>query len=322
MTEEPRDEAADDAAADWLVRLAAHPQDGGLRAGFAAWHAAAPAHARAWARAQRLDALLGQVAPQHAGAWGGGWAARPAPAVRRRRIWRAGGAMAAMAAMVAGLAWLPGLALSLQADFADTGTEVRQVVLADGSQVSLAPDSAIDVRMDGTERRVRLLRGEAYFEVVHDPAHPFRVEADGAVATVLGTGFDVRDRDDAVAVAVRHGHVRVDAPAGGGMADLHAGDWVRLQGGRMTRGSTDPGEVAAWRTGRLVARDLPLRAVVAELRRSFHGVILVRADRFAAVRVNGVYDLADPARTLGELAAAHKAVVHHLSPWLLVVTGG
>jgi transmembrane sensor len=45
----------------------------------------------------------------------------------------------------------------------------REVVaLADGTRVQLGSGSAIDVQYDSGARRVRLVRGEAYFDGVHD----------------------------------------------------------------------------------------------------------------------------------------------------------
>jgi transmembrane sensor len=63
--------------------------------------------------------------------------------------------------------------------------EQRLVVLADGSRVRLNTDSAIRVRYGPAERRLRLTRGEAFFEVAHNPDRPFVVEADGARVTAL-----------------------------------------------------------------------------------------------------------------------------------------
>ena len=69
--------------------------------------------------------------------------------------------------------------------------ESRTVTLADGSQVNLSGGSAIGVDITSEERRVRLLSGEAFFDVAHDAARPFTVEAGEARIVVLGTAFDV-----------------------------------------------------------------------------------------------------------------------------------
>ena len=60
--------------------------------------------------------------------------------------------------------------------------------------------------------------------------------------------------------------------------------------------------------------------IVEALRRYHDGVILIRNEAFAARRVSGVYSLRNPARTLGDLAAAHGAALQQASPSLMIVT--
>jgi transmembrane sensor len=73
--------------------------------------------------------------------------------------------------------------------------------LADGSNVRLAPGSAVAFDDRGAERRVRLLRGTTWFDIVHDPRRPFRVATGGITTTVLGTAFEVR-RDSGTGVDI------------------------------------------------------------------------------------------------------------------------
>ncbi len=331
---------AEDEAATWLVLLSEAPEDMDLRARFEAWRGADDVNAEMWDRTCRAYDLLGRGMPQHRDHWvsyaaarniardlPSAVASRPAADVARRFTVRRLAVAAASMALAASLAvaFLPGLLLRMEAD-AVTGTgEVRTVILADGSQVSLAPDSAIDVAFAGSHRRVRVLKGEAYFEVTHDPARPFSVAAGDTVATVLGTGFDVRRDTDEAEVAVRHGHVRVDDtsvhPAVS--EDLLAGDWVRVNWhGGAVRGTELPDDIADWRRGELVARDRPAGEIVEVLRRYYAGAILVHDDAFADRRVSGLYDLRHPEETLRDLATAHGARVRRVSPWLLIVTGG
>lgn len=67
-----------------------------------------------------------------------------------------------------------------------------QVKLPDGSLVFLNASSSITypTRFKGNERRV-VLKGEAYFEVTHNPAMPFKVESQKQIVEVLGTHFNV-----------------------------------------------------------------------------------------------------------------------------------
>lgn len=159
--------------------------------------------------------------------------------------------------------------------------ERREISLRDGTRVLLGPTSRLVV-LPADESRGVALDGIAYFNVVHDPAHPFTVKAGSITIQDVGTAFSVENDDSAgTRVAVDSGVVAIgasDQPVSNG-AVLHARD----------RATADPsGTVAversavseddlAWVHGRLVFRDAPLVLVGAELYR-WYGVRLRVAD--------------------------------------------
>jgi transmembrane sensor len=309
-------ERAETEAATWLVALAEDPEDRTLAARFEVWRSADPLHAELWERTARAYELAGKAVP----------AGNVVPMVRpksrhvmrmHRRV-----ALAAVAAVAACLMLLaaPAVLLRLQADHVTATAELRSLVLEDGTRVRLAPESALGVDYVAGERRVRLLKGEAFFEVVPDANRPFRVAVQDVVATVLGTAFEVRLGADSVGVAVRHGLVRVDGGVPRRSEELSAGDWANVAGERMSRGRRNVDEIGDWLGGRLVARDRPMLQIVDALRRYYDGVIVVQDGAFARTRVTGIYDLRDPAATLASLAASHDGTVRRVSPWLLIVT--
>lgn len=75
-------------------------------------------------------------------------------------------------------------------------TGVSKITLPDGSDVWLNSGSKITYanNPDNHCREVKL-SGEAYFDVVKDPAHPFTVTTGKFKITVLGTAFNVRSYD-------------------------------------------------------------------------------------------------------------------------------
>ncbi len=312
------DDKAGVEAACWLLALEDEPDNVDLRARFEAWLAASPANRSAWSDTGEVHGLIGSPA----------YAAHRArrelqppprrPAGRRFALALAGLAAAACIALFA----LPGLVLRLEADHLTATAETRSLTLDDGSSVALAPDSAIEV-VPGSGRTVRLLRGEALFQVTRDPDRPFRVLANGVETTVLGTEFDVRLHDGGDVVAVREGLVRVDRPTTQVSERLGVGDWVSVAtSGIVARGAVPPKEIAAWLSGRIVARDRSIADIVDEVRRSFGGVIVVASDSFGQQRVTGVYNLSDPVAALRAAAAVHGGRVRQLSPWLLIVGAG
>ncbi len=85
--------------------------------------------------------------------------------------------------------------------------EYQNITLADGTAVSLNTDSQIEVDYNSDERRVRLIHGEALFEVASNPKRPFVVYSDTAVAEAVGTSFVVRLREAVTELAVVEGVV-------------------------------------------------------------------------------------------------------------------
>ena len=126
------------------------------------------------------------------------------------RAWLAAAVLVLMVVTAARLPWPV-----WTADQRTLAGEQRVLTLDDGSRVTLAGDSAINLDLTDHQRRVTLLRGRVYFQVAPDPQRPFLVEAGEARVRVTGTRFEVR----------RDGGVREAVPGvpggGGGPARLH-----------------------------------------------------------------------------------------------------
>jgi transmembrane sensor len=93
--------------------------------------------------------------------------------------------------------------------FVTTVGEQRWVALDDGSTVHLNTDSEIRVRMTRKARRITQLRGEAVFDVEHDPARPFQVLVDTVLVEAVGTRFNIHRKADQIIVTVLEGKVTV-----------------------------------------------------------------------------------------------------------------
>lgn len=333
---DPANEAQPMRASEWLVALAERPDSADLRARFEAWLAASPANVDEWAEISRTSRLVRDARPATPQPW-------EAFAARRRAERAAGGSLpqADPAAplhqrpMMARLRWIPLLAaaaclflvfgsdaiLSFRADHVSGASPSGEIRLSDGSTVWLAPRSAIDVT---GARRIRLLKGEAYFEVIHDERQPFVVEARELLVKDLGTAFDVRLGAETTDVAVREGLVEVKPAeaASAFSAELTPGDWFRISSaGRTERGRMAIDDVAAWTKGHLVAKNRPVSEVIDALRPYFDGFIVLRGERLRDQPLTGFYDLSDPLAALNAVARAQGATLRHLSPWIVVISG-
>lgn len=219
MNELPEKDAAleeiERQAAAWVLR-----SDRGLTPAeqdeFFQWLAADPRHGEQLARHrrhwQRLDRLV-QWRPEHA--------SQPnpdllAPPLRRRllRFRPLSLALAAAAVVAAGIFFFrpassPPASI---APVARAAVPEGQKVLPDGSIIELNRGAEVSVNFTATERRVRLVQGEAYFTVAKDKAHPFIVSANGVDVRAVGTMFNVRMDTAAVEVLVTDGRVQVNTP--------------------------------------------------------------------------------------------------------------
>ncbi|HLB30026.1 MAG TPA: FecR domain-containing protein, partial [Gammaproteobacteria bacterium] len=83
--------------------------------------------------------------------------------------------------------------------------------LADGSHVILNTDSLLETEFTADRRDLRLVKGEAHFQVAHDPQRPFLVHAGAGVVRAVGTAFSVHLEGDEVEVSVTEGRVLVTA---------------------------------------------------------------------------------------------------------------
>jgi transmembrane sensor len=129
-----------------------------------------------------------------------------------------------------------------------------------------------------------LLEGEAYLDVVHDTARPFRVRARNAVIRDIGTRFAVRAyaTDSTVRVVVTHGRVRVHAvtapPGSGSIVDSGMLGLIDADGATSLRRHADTAMYNAFVRGQMRFVRTPLRSVIGELAR-WYDVDIRLADR-------------------------------------------
>lgn len=303
MTDPANNNVLTEQAEYWVVRLASGEVSDEELSAFKTWLAVGPAHRAAFDRARGLwKALEGQEAT---------FALRaPKPRRRDRPAWirRAGRreGLAAVAAAAALTLLGPDALTHIEADHISATGQIQTIALPDGSTAMLDSDSAIAVRFGPAERRIRLLRGQAWFNVRHGDARPFRVAALGGVTRDVGTAFEVSRSTDAVTVAVTQGEVRVassdDEDADG--ESVRALQRVRYPSGgaveRLTSGNK--AGIAAWRHGLIVMDGRTVSEAIAEVARYRSGYTFTFADTSAAPKVSGVFRTAAPDEALAALA--------------------
>ena len=88
---------------------------------------------------------------------------------------------------------------------------LEEIHLRDGSTITLGAETKLYVAISTQRRAVRLIAGQAWFHVAHDPHWPFVVIAGETTVTDVGTAFCVTRDPDRVVVAVTEGVVEISA---------------------------------------------------------------------------------------------------------------
>ena len=296
-------------ASEWLLDLQAEPA---RFEEFDHWLHASPEHMPAWAQVNRAWAALEQ--PSTSSQWP--QTAPVVPLKPARRNW-AMLAAACVCVIALGAVWLNNP--DWRADYRTGTGEIRVVQLEDGSQLTLAAQSAVDVDYRGNTRLITLLSGEALFDVVHDASRPFQVDADNVVVRVLGTSFDVARSAAGISVDVSEGAVGVNA--NGTPYRLGAGQrlWLDANRSQARQSAIAPEEVATWVSGQQFFQNATVLEVVEQLRKYHSGWIVIHDKTLENKRVTGLYDLRDTQRALNALASPIGARVEHYSPLLSVL---
>ncbi len=294
MTESPqqiREQIRQEAVA-WHVRLTSGAVAPDVAIEFEDWRRQSPEHSQAYRDIANL------------------WQQLPAPlladrqrrrelAAKRRRsqLRQRGLRFAAAASLVLAVVtgFYPDYLTHPLADYRTHIGEQISITLADGSVMHLNTDTAIDVSLSENERHIKLLRGEAEFEVAHDASRPFRVAAGPTTTEALGTRFIVRYDGEAGAVTLLQGKVRTSRPSSAGAqtdsATLQPGQQLAFNAESL--GNLQAVELSnadAWRRGRLLMNFVPLKQVIAEVNRYRRSPILLD-EALAEREVNVAIDI-------------------------------
>ena len=200
--------------------------------------------------------------------------------------------------------------------------EQREVELPDRTKVFLNTNTRLEVSYGDSKRQIKLARGEAYFEVFHNPARPFEVVAGKRLVRAIGTAFTVHVRQVDVEVIVTEGVVEIDRTepvslnirvanpqasspqaAENSAAGLNAA--VLVKAGNMAsydRQTLDQiklvvaqrlEEDLSWRQGMLLFSGEPLEQVVAEISRYTALKIIIPESKVRELQIGGFFKIGD-----------------------------
>ncbi|HSZ75751.1 MAG TPA: FecR domain-containing protein [Rhizomicrobium sp.] len=276
-------------AAAWLIKRREHAWSEPDQAELDAWLAESWAHATAfwrlraaWDCADRLGVLQHSAPDQVA-------ERRP----KSRNVFLAVTAAGLVALALLSVAGSSYLTRSNEKTYATPVGGHEIIVLADGSRVELNTDTSLRVSMGARDRVVTLDRGEAYFMIKHDNAHPFYVLAGGHRVTDIGTAFLVRLDTGRVEIALVEGRARFEfseTGSAGHSSLLMPGDTLLATSRAVSvtkKSATDLASELEWRRNLLVFHHTTLADAANQYNRYNSNKIVIADKAAGRLTLNG-----------------------------------
>ena len=277
------------AAAAWIELCESGEWNAEKQEALEAWLTELPAHRIAylrasdvWKRANRLRALSHTTSDSAVP----GWNILPV-------LLKCAAALAIVAVLGAGV--LQFVSRPGERTYGTAIGERKTISFADGTRIELNTDTVLRARMTTASRMVWLDKGEAYFQVKHDPAHPFTVMIGGRRVTDLGTKFVVRRGSGQTEVAVLQGSVRFDASdlrSAAHTATLLQGDMALASADSMSIAKEPLRELAralSWRRGVVVFDHTTLADAAIEFNRYNVKKIVISDPGAARLAIDGTF---------------------------------
>ena len=323
----PMDELPDallEDAAIWQARLReavpGSADERRLRVDFNQWLLSDSRHRQAFAEMESLWGALEVPVKQLVGE-----PAAAGQAVKRRFALPAKNlAMAAclVLAVFVLLGWQQDWVTQWRSDYITAVGEEAIIEMDDGSSITLNSNSALAMEYDTRERRVRLLKGEAWFNVASTDKRLFIVNTPAGVVRVTGTRFNLRLLGDAAIVSLDEG--RVELSVAGTPDDtpvvLAPGQQAALATDRISAPvSFDRTAVTAWLRGQFVFYNTPLAEVVNTLNRHRQGRILITSQELNSLKVSGIFSTDDPDAALEVITRTLPIQRTHLTDYLVLI---
>ncbi len=196
--------------------------------------------------------------------------------------------------------------------------EQRVIELADHSRIALDSSTKLRATLTADLRTIEITRGQAQFNVAHDPLRPFRVIAGDHTILDIGTVFTVEYADETVHVTMMEGKVVISTHADSNDAptqpsadpkmpmklathvapnsiELIAGEELRFarDGHATITREADIEAATAWRQGKVIFRSEPLGEAVRRLNRYSKVQLEVDGDALSNLSVSGVFESGD-----------------------------
>jgi transmembrane sensor len=321
----------EDEAVEWVQKVVSGDAAPEEIAAALRWRSLSPAHAAAYAAAERvwkeIDATGG---PLH-GSRADYVSALDALGKKRRINRRAvlGGGVVTVAATSGYLLLDPPLKLwpslaEINADYRTGTGEQRDINFGSNIAINLNTQTSLAIRPATTaEDRIELIAGEASFAPSTRGVRSLAVIAAAGRAVAEGGRFDVRftavGARTPVSVTCLDGAVRIEH--GTGVVDLKRGQRVHYDVAGLSQiAAVDPNVASEWQRGIVEFRDAPLAEAIAEINRYRPGRIVLVSAALGEKRINGRFRVGQMDKVLLQLEQAFSAKLRRLPGGIVLLS--
>lgn len=143
-----------------------------------------------------------------------------------------------------------------------TSDTPKSIQLSDGSKIYLAANSSFQYpeKFKGDERKVSLLKGNAFFEVAKDKKHPFIITSGDIKTRVVGTSFHIQMSKSKCEVIVVTGKVNVTSK--GHSVDLIPNEEALFESQKLTKLVAEKSFLVNWYNTDVTLNQTTLKQVI------------------------------------------------------------
>ncbi|NVN17664.1 DUF4974 domain-containing protein [Muricauda sp. HICW] len=174
--------------------------------------------------------------------------------------------------------------------------ENKTITLSDGTKVTLNANTTFSYpEKFSEESRDVSLQGEAFFDVAHNPEKPFKVATgNGMNIQVLGTVFNVKSypEDQNVETTLVSGKVKVVEEQNQKtvvLAPSQRATYVK-DADKLIVDNVQTKKFTAWREGKFIYDETPIRQVISDLKRKYKVDISVESPGIMDYKYTGEFD--------------------------------
>jgi len=200
-----------------------------------------------------------------------------------------------------------------KSSFATTIGQQLDTTFDDGSIVHLNTNSRIEAEFSDEKRIIKLIQGEALFEVAHDPERPFIVYAGDRLVQAVGTKFVVHLQSENIEVTVTDGKVKMSKVSTESTlkdikaldsSTIHKDDLFIAKGEQAIAENNRAPKLThikadnmkrelSWLNGKLIFENETLQDIIEEINRYSDITIMLIDPSLYNLRISGRFDLGD-----------------------------